>query len=207
MKKLIWGIILFGVTLQLPALAQADWQVKAFAGVSDAAFSGNMLLGAPNLNIDRFQEYGFRVAWKSESKWGVELGFTYSRAVLNFNTMWIPIFNPPPRPASLTVISEMPFEYLYVPILATFDITSFLSLQAGPLLGFQQSEYSSWMEQSGIGYLVGVNLQHYFDRLGVFLQPNFKQHAAIGFNQSNTRLTEFGLQLGVAYKLNSTRVN
>ncbi|UJP66840.1 hypothetical protein [Mongoliitalea daihaiensis] len=207
MKKLIWGLLIFGVIMQLPTLGQSDWQVKAFAGVSDAAFLGDVLDGGPSMNVDRFQEYGVRLSWQGNSKWGLETGITYAKATLQLGTMWIPTGNPPPRPVSLLTITPTPFEYISVPILATYELVSFLSLQAGPLLGFQQSEYSSWMEQSGVGYLVGVNLQHYFDRLGVFLQPNFKQHAAIGFNQSNTRLTEFGLQLGVAYQLSSKRVN
>lgn len=203
MKKLIWGLLIFGVITQLPTFGQSDWQVKAFAGVSDAAFLGNILDGSPSVSVDRLQEYGVRLSWQGKSKWGFETGLTYTMAKLQIGTMWIPSGNPPPRPANLITYSEKSFEYIGVPLLVTYELSSFFSLQAGPLLGLQQSDSSNWMEQSGIGYLVGVNLHHYFDRLGVFLQPNFKQHAALGFNQRNIRLTELGLQIGVAYKLSS----
>lgn len=201
MKKLIWGLLFFGMIARIPTLGQSDWQVKAFAGVSDANLVGPSWLGGPGLNVYRFQEYGLRLSWKSNSRWGWESGFSYAKATLQLRTMWIPTGNPPPHPESPFMVSEEPFDYISIPMLATYQLFNFLSLQAGPLVGFQLSDNSSWMEQSGIGYLVGVNLHHYFDRLGVYVQPNFKQHALIGVNQLGQRLTEFGVQVGLAYRL------
>lgn len=203
MKKLIWGLLIFGVIAQLPTLAQSYWQVKTFAGVSDAAFLGDMLIGGSSVDVDRFQEYGVRLSWKSSGKWGIESGFTYSFASLSMRSLPIPGGNLVQIIFPARVIHE-PFELVSIPVLATYEAASYLSFQTGPVLGYQLSNNGSWMEQSGIGYLVGVNFHHYFDRLGVFVQPNFKQHAAVGFNQNNTRLTELGLQFGLAYRLSSS---
>lgn len=201
MRKFILGFFIVGLIFHNPAKAQTEWDVKVFGGVSDAKFLGNIWLGAPSVNVDRFQEYGVRGSWKSKSKWGIETGFSYAKATLVKSTHAIPQGSPPPRPASPFHEREEPFRHISFPLLASFHASSFLSFQAGPLLGFQLADGGTWIEQSGIGYLVGVNLHHYFDRLGVFIQPNFKQHAVVGFNQTGVRLTEFGLQIGLAYRL------
>lgn len=206
MKKLIWGIVLFGVTLHLPALAQSNWQVKALTGVSDAAFVGSFLDGGPSVNVNGLREYGLRVSWQQKSRWGIESGLTYTQASLTYRPLPIPGALPQLGGLTLSVRDE-PFRYLGIPLLGTYDVTSYFSLQAGPMLGVQLSETSAWMKQSGIGYLVGLNLHHAMNRWLIFLQPNFKQHAVLGASQQNVRLTEFGLQLGAAYKLSSTKLN
>lgn len=196
MKKLIPGIFILVYLMGSSALkAQSEWQIKAFGGISDASFLGGYLIGGPGLNVDQFQEYGLRVGWKGNRKWGIESGLTYSRATLEYS------FMPMPGANQMTVMPiREPFDFISVPLLGTFELASFLSINAGPLFGIQLSESSDWFRQSGFGYLIGLNFQHYFNQFGVFVQPNFKQHAVVSFNQSGVRLTEFGLQVGVAYR-------
>ncbi|TVP50971.1 MAG: hypothetical protein EA341_06250 [Mongoliibacter sp.] len=201
MKKLIFVLLFSGCLFHDKLLAQTQWEIKAFAGASDAAFLGSYLVGGPNVNVDRFQEFGVRLSWKGDSKWGMETGLSYAKAILSLSSMWIPTGNPPPRPSSSVIVIKEPFDYISLPAIVTFEVTSFLTIQAGPLVGVQLSEYSDWLRQSGVGYLIGLNLHHYIDRWGIFLQPNFKQHSVIGIHQSSMRLTEFGLQFGVGYKL------
>ncbi|MGY6521023.1 MAG: hypothetical protein ACXIUD_04800 [Mongoliitalea sp.] len=200
MKKYIWVLVIFWVTMQLPVLGQSEWQIKVFTGLSDAVFVGSFLDGGSSLNVDALREYGLRVSWQQESRWGIESGITYTLAMLTYRPLPTPGTMPQLGGLTLSVRDE-PFRYLSIPILATYDVTSFFSFQAGPILGMQLSESSAWMKQSGLGYLVGLNLYHTMNKWLIYLQPNFKQHAVLGASQQNVRLTEVGLQLGFGYRL------
>lgn len=179
--------------------AQCEWRVKAFVGMSDAALLENSVFVGEGVNkVSGFYDLGLRIGKNWNSKWGIESGLSFSLAKILYYT-GAPGTNPFPSNGVGYMGELTDFRMLSLPILASYQLFDFLAIQSGPMLSFQLSDYPR-MKQSGLGYLVGFNLSHDFNKVGLFLQPNFKRHAAIPFEQNFRRLTEFGLQLGVGYK-------
>lgn len=206
MKKLVFGIFIL-VLMHSSLIAQTEWRLKAFVGMSDAALLEKVnFLGGASYEVSDFYDLGLRIQRKWHPKWSIETGLSYSFAQILISP------NIPPGTTfpinGLSIIEESTdFEMLSLPVLASYQLFDFLALQAGPMLNFQLSD-SPGSRQSGLGYLIGLSLSYDFDKFGLFLQPNFKRHASIvPFEQNYRRLTEFGLQLGLAYKLSSSRMN
>ena len=56
--------------------------------------------------------------------------------------------------------------------------------------------------QSGIGFGFGFGGKVEFDHFLIFVNPNFKKHSLISFENSNNhrKLIEIGVQFGLSYK-------
>ena len=201
MKPSILIFLIFLLCFSTEVLAQKEWRVKASFGASDAALlDKNNFLGGPTYEVSSFYDLGLRAQRKWHPKWGVETGLSYSFAQILISPNW-------PPGTSLFPINGISlggvfadFNLLTLPVMASYQLFDFLALQTGPMLSLQLSDSPS-NRQSGLGYLIGFCLTHDFEKLGLFVQPNFKRHASVTFEQNYTRLTEFGLQFGVSYRI------
>lgn len=198
MKKSI--LVIWFCFLGAAVFAQEEWRVKAFVGNSNAALWEKAgYVGGGEYEVSDFYEVGLRIGKKWNSKWGMESGLSYSFAQVFYWT-GAPGTNPFPGNGVGYSGEFTDFRMLSSPILISYQLFNFLAIQSGPMLSFQLSDFPR-RKQSGLGYLVGFNLSHDFNKVGLFLQPNFKRHAAIPFEQNSRRLTEFGVQFGVSYLL------
>lgn len=202
MKSYAIFSLIFAMMLSSDVFAQKEWRLKAFVGMSDAALLERVdFYGGASYEVKDFYELGFRIGKKWNQKWGIETGLSYSFAEVFVAPNWPPGTNPFPPTNNLTYIKEFSdFRMLSLPVLVSYQLFDFLAIQTGPMLSHQLSEIPTY-KQSGLGYLVGLRVSHDFEKIGVFLQPNFKRHAVLSFEQGNYRLTEFGLQFGVSYLL------
>lgn len=176
--------------------AQGDWRLKGFIGLSNAALLDKKgYVGGASSDVTDFYELGMRIQHKWDSKWSWEAGLSYGFGQIR-TFQGTPGTNPFPGSGNF---GEAPadFRLLSVPVLASYQLFDFLALQAGPMVSFQLSDFPT-TKQSGLGYLIGLSLNFEREKFGLFLQPNFKRHASVSFDQSGRRLTELGFQVGIA---------
>jgi hypothetical protein len=186
------------VLLSSGAFAQNSFYGKIYYGISDAAMlAKEEMIGGGIIGYDPegFREYGFLVGKELAKKWAIEAGLNFAAADMIWklgHSMSLA------QDASVLVPFER-FQMTSIPILMRYTIFPFLYVNAGPMLGIQRTDNPDY-NQSGIGYLLGIGGEHYFNRVGFFVHPHFKRHATIPFETTNYNLTEFGLQFGVGYK-------
>ncbi|WP_373497390.1 outer membrane beta-barrel protein [Aquiflexum sp.] len=191
MSKLVVSLklflFLFGVQT---SQAQDSFYGKAYFGTSSSALiSKRGLVGTPGYNVESFKELGFLFGKEVNKKWAFETGLNIATAnIFISSTIVTDIY-----------VTEYNYQMLTFPLLMKYSLSSSIYVNGGPLLDIQRSEKST-VNQSGIGYLIGIGAEHYFNNVGIFLNPHLKRHAAISFDSSNNNLTELGIQLGVAYK-------
>ncbi|MFD2037065.1 outer membrane beta-barrel protein [Belliella marina] len=151
--------------------------------------TGSDYIGGPSYDVEKFREFGLLFGKELNGKWAVETGVNIAAANVIVRSGPGPEIN----------VTRYKFEMLSFPVIVKYSISSFLYVNGGPLLDIQRSEKST-INQSGIGYLIGIGAQQYFNNVGIYLNPHLKRHAAISFDSSIENLTELGVQLGVAYK-------
>lgn len=183
--SLLFVLVLFVVQT---SQAQDSFYGKVYFGVSDAFMFTN-LDGAANYEIENFQEFGFQVGKELNKRWAIETGLNFAAADYYFDSNF-PGENSGPKER---------FQMYSFPVLVKYSLFPFLYLSGGPMLDFQNSDKTSF-DQSGIGFQVGIGAQHYFNNVGIFVQPHFKRHSAISFDSSVQNLVELGVQFGVAHK-------
>ncbi|RPA70183.1 hypothetical protein EF405_02560 [Cyclobacteriaceae bacterium YHN15] len=177
--------------------AQSSFYGKIYYGISDAALlpKEEMLGGGLSYDPESFREFGFLLGKELSKKWAIEAGLNSAAAdfkyLLGHNML-------SSQESTILPPSER-FRMLSFPVLMRYSIFPFLYVNAGPMLDIQRTENPEY-NQSGIGYLLGIGAEHYFKKVGVFIHPHFKRHATIPFESTNYNLTEFGVQLGVAYR-------
>ncbi|MCH7399720.1 PorT family protein [Belliella sp. DSM 107340] len=191
MSKLVTSISLFVFFFAFQnSQAQDSFYGKAYLGTSSAALiTKRDFVGGPGYDVERFREFGFLIGKELNPKWALETGVNIATANVIVSSNAGPDLN----------FTNYKFQMLSFPLLMKYSISSFLYVNGGPMLDIQSSERTS-INQSGIGYLIGIGAQHYFNKIGVFVNPHLKRHAAISFDSSNNNLTELGIQLGVSYK-------
>lgn len=177
--------------------AQNSFYGKVYYGTSDADLLSKeeMLGGIIGYDVVAFREFGFLLGKEFGKKWAIEAGLNSSAADFKY------ILKPSMHAVQESTVlppSER-FQMFSFPLLIRYSLFPFLYVNAGPMLDIQRSENPSY-DQSGIGYFLGIGAEHYFNKIGVFVQPHFKRHASIPFESTNFNLSEFGIQFGMGYK-------
>jgi hypothetical protein len=187
----------FGILLSSATFAQDSFYGKVYYGISDTELLvkeedyGGLLSYDP----EGFMEFGFLLGKELSNTWAIEVGLNAAFADFKY------VLGHSMHSAhELTMLppSER-FQMISFPVLMRYAIFPFLYVNAGPMLDIQRSKNPDY-NQSGFGYHLGIGAEHYFNKFGVFVHPHFKRHATIPFESTNYNLTEFGVQLGVAYK-------
>jgi hypothetical protein len=184
------------LSLSYVTFAQNSFYGKVNYGISDAALlpKEEMLGGGLSYDPEGFREFGFLLGKELSKKWAIEVGLNSASADFKYVLGHSMISA---HESTILPPSER-FRMLSFPVLMRFSILPFLYVNAGPMLDIQRTENPEY-NQSGIGYLLGIGAEHYFNKVGVFIHPHFKRYATIPFESTNYNLTEFGVQLGVAY--------
>ena len=198
MSKLVVSLslflFLFGVKT---SQAQDSFYGKVFYGFSDAELlvKEEIIGGGLGYDPEGFREFGFLLGKELSKTWAIEVGLNAASADFKYVLAHSLV-----SAHELTMLppSER-FQMLSFPVLMRYSIFPFLYVNAGPMLDFQRSKNPDY-NQSGIGYLLGIGAEHYFNKVGVFVHPHFKRHATIPFESTNYNLTEFGLQFGAGYR-------
>lgn len=190
--------LIISLVLSVSSLASAQKSIygKVYYGISDATFLINKdVVGLSGFDVEGFREFGFLLGKGLKGKWAIEIGMNSASADIKYR--------PHPSMIAAQGLTMLPpserFRMLSFPVLMRYSIFPFLYVNAGPVLDFQRSD-NSFKSQSGIGYLLGIEVAHYFKKVGLFVHPHFKRHATIPFESTNYNLTEFGVQFGVGYK-------
>lgn len=180
--------------------AQNSFYGKIYYGISDAAMlAKEEMIGGGIIGYDPegFREYGFLVGKELGKKWAIEAGLGFAAADMKYR---LGHSNKMHSVQELTVLTPFErFQMTSIPVLMRYSIFPFLYVNAGPMLDIQRSGNSTYT-QSGLGYLVGIAAEHYFNKVGFFVHPHFKRHATIPFESTNYNLNEFGVQFGMGYK-------
>lgn len=191
MSKLVTSISLFVFFFAFQnSQAQDSFYGKAYFGTSSAALiTKRGFVGGPGYDVERFREFGFLIGKELNKKWALETGVNLAAANIFISSSIV----------TDIYVTEYKYQMLTFPLLMKYSLSSNIYINGGPMLDIQSSERTS-IDQSGIGYFIGIGAQHYFNKIGVFVNPHLKRHAAISFDSSNSNLTELGVQFGVAYK-------
>lgn len=191
MSKLVTSISLFVFFFAFQnSQAQDSFYGKAYFGTSSAALiTKRGFVGGPGYDVERFREFGFLIGKELNKKWALETGVNLATANIFISSSIV----------TDIYVTEYKYQMLTFPLLMKYSLSSNIYINGGPMLDIQSSERTS-IDQSGIGYFIGIGAQHYFNKIGVFVNPHLKRHAAISFDSSNSNLTELGVQFGVAYK-------
>ncbi len=186
--------------VSIEAFSQNSFYGKIYYGISDAAMlAKEEMIGGGIIGYDPegFREYGFLVGKELGKKWAIEAGLNFAAADMKYRLGHSNSMHSVPESSALAPFER--FQMTSIPVLMRYSIFPFLYVNAGPMLDIQRLGNSTYT-QSGLGYLVGIGAEHYFNKVGFFVHPHFKRHATIPLESTNYNLTEFGLQFGMGYK-------
>ncbi len=195
----VFLIFLFSLLGSSGVLAQNAFYTKAYYGVSSTDLSKKSgFVGGSSYNVDGFREFGFLIGKELSKKWEIETGLNIASANIT------PIIDFFPQQIQASSVAITRFQAYNFPLLMRYNFLPFLYINAGPIITIDSSEeilsFPSGRNQSGVGYLVGIGAQHYFNKIGFFIHPHFKRHGTVSFESANYNLTELGVQVGVGYK-------
>lgn len=192
MKKTRVILIIAITILTINSYSQNSNELRIYYGTSYAEFLENQgYLGGGGYELKNINQFGVKYLRQLSTDFYIETGVNYSKSDVKIT----PSFTGEPvqsRYEKLEIVS--------VPIFANFTFWNYLFINGGPILDFQTSDNST-DSQSGIGYSLGIGGKYNFDKLLIFVNPNFKRHSVIPFEKEkhHLKLTELGVQFGVGY--------
>jgi len=184
-KLLFLGLII----AHFQVFAQSKSELRLYYGTSSSDFSQETVIGGGDYDNQNLNEFGLVYLTQIAKNIKIETGFNFSTS----DVVITPAFTGEPvqtRYEKLDLIS--------IPLYLQYDLKKYLFINSGLLLDIQTSE-NTIDEQSGIGYGFGIGAKYHFDTFYVFINPNFKIHAVIPFQEENyqQKLTEIGIQIGL----------
>jgi hypothetical protein len=188
------------------AFGQSGLEVKGYYGVSGTLVGPDAnLAGGSSVEMDGFREFGVMLSSGVGGKFRLNGGLSYAYSSAEGGNNYCALCGESEFPnPNLPNSYNQDFRMLSIPVYAEYELTNFLFVAAGPLLDFQLSEGNNFDDQSGLGYLVGLGGKVGTEKFTFSVFPNYKRHAVIHFDKPQGYkdfLQEFGLQLGVGYRL------
>lgn len=195
MKNTKLFLTLFISIMTIQSYSQNSNEFRIYYGISDAELLRNQNLdGAGSSDISNFNEFGIKYLKQLFDNFQIETGINYSKYDVKIT--------PAPTLGGPAIQSRYEkSEIVSIPIYANYTFWKYLFINGGPVFDFQTSDNST-DSQSGIGYSLGIGGKYDFDKIIIFLNPNFKRHSVIPFEKENhhQKLTELGIQFGIGYK-------
>lgn len=186
-------LIIFILTVNI-CYAQKTNQIQIYYGFVDSELLRNDELdGAASYDNKNSYEIGIKYLKNISRNFRIETGINFFKARVKIT----PSFTGVPVTSTFEKL-----RIVSIPIYANYSFGKFFFINGGPILDFQNSK-KSFDSQSGIGYGIGVGGKYSFNNFVIYLYPNFKRHSSIPFKKENyhQKLTEFGMQIGIGYKL------
>ncbi|WP_200976319.1 hypothetical protein [Echinicola sp. 20G] len=151
--------------------------------------------GAGSYESSNFVEFGIKYLRGVSNQLYLETGLNYSSSDVKITPVFVGENSPLSSYKELKLVS--------VPINAHYEFWKYLFVNGGPLLDFEITDNTNWIDsQSGIGYILGFGGKYRFNKLSLFVNPNFKRHAVVPFKRENNhqKLTEVGVQFGLGFE-------
>lgn len=192
MKIYFFFIALLVFSSFIHVSAQENNELRFYYGTSVSGFQNrNDVDGGANFDVKNINEVGIRYLSRIMGNFYMSTGFNY----LNTKTRITPSFTGVPLITRTEIL-----KILSVPLFAHYSLNDFIFINGGLFLNFQLTE-NTVDPQSGIGYGFGIGGKYQFRNYLVFINPNFKRHAAVAFEKRDNhhKLTEVGVQLGLGY--------
>ncbi|HET8855359.1 MAG TPA: hypothetical protein VFM60_05510 [Salinimicrobium sp.] len=192
------SLLLSFFIISVTGFSQKSNEIRIYYGISDAALLRNDDLdGGGSYEVDSYNEMGIRYLKDISPNWSLETGINYGKAevVIEYR---VPGF----AGGWAKIVEQHKLEIISIPVLAKYNFWNYFFINGGALVDFQISENTFNPHQSGIGYTLGFGGEFNYKNLIFFLNPNFKRHAVIPFEQDDFpfKLTEFGVQAGIGYR-------
>lgn len=192
MKKTFLIVAFFFLALSV-SFAQSSLRIGTHLGFSNAMVDeGGDLVGGPSLNLQKYRVLGLNFSKSWNEKWELYTG-VYSAEADHVIT---------PAPGLDLPKRTEDFSLLSIPVLGNYSFLPYAFVTAGPIFDFQLSD-SDYLDQSGIGYQIGVGGKYQVDKVRFALIPNFKRHGVILYDSPSHKrnVMEFGLRFEVAYQI------
>ncbi|WP_268035942.1 hypothetical protein [Algoriphagus sp. PAP.12] len=187
-KTIILSITFF--FLMTASFAQSSLRVGTLVEFSSAMVDDGDWVGSGSSDLQKYRTLGlsFSKAWND--KWELYSGI-YSIEADHIMT---------PAPGLDIPERTEDFSMLSIPVLGSYSFLPFAFVTAGPVFDFSGSDN---LDQSGIGYQVGVGGKYHVDKVRFSLIPNFKRHGVILYDSPSRKrnVMEFGLRFEVSYQI------
>ena len=186
-------LILLLIVASFKCYSQKSNQFRVYYSFTDSELLRNEdWLGGARYDNSNSYEFGFKYLRKLSNKLSIETGINifYSEIKITPAYTGIPVNS---RKEELKLIS--------IPVYANYSLGKYFYINGGPIFDFQNGE-KSFDSQSGIGYGIGVGGKYNFDNFLIYINPNFKRHSFIPFEEEDNhqKLTQFGIQIGIGYQ-------
>ncbi len=188
-------IILILIIASFQCYSQKNNQFRFYYGFADSKLLTNVGLdGAASYDNKNSYELGFKYLRKISGKLSLETGINIFKSDVEITPSYM---GTPVSP-----ITEK-LNLITIPVYANYSLGKYFYVNGGPVLDFDIGESTSYDAQTGIGYGLGIGAKYNFDNFFIYINPNFKRHASISFQQNSyrQRLTQFGIQIGVGFDL------
>lgn len=191
MKKTFLIAASFFLALSV-SFAQSSLRVGTHVEFSSAMVDQPDTYGGASLDLQKYRVLGLNFSKSWNEKWELHTGI-YSAKADHIIT---------PAPGLDLPVRTEDFSLLSIPVLGSYSFLPFGFVTAGPVFDFQLSD-SDYLNQSGIGYQIGVGGKYQMDRIRFALIPNFKRHGVILYDSPSRKrnVMEFGLRFEVAYQI------
>ena len=195
--KTISLLILLLTVASFQCYSQKNNQFRLYFGFVDSQLLRNIdLEGDASYENKNSYELGFKYLRKLSGKLSLETGINVFKSDIKIT----PIFTGTPVNSKIVKL-----KLVSIPIYANYSFGKYFYINGGPILDFDIGYGgTSYDPQTGIGYGLGIGVKYNFDKLFIYINPNFKRHSSIfSFQQDNyhQRLTQFGIQIGVGFDL------
>lgn len=191
MKILKYFLFVLFLNFTLNTLAQNQSEIRGFYGISSYDLKSNQSLdGGASYDPETGYELGIRYILRLPNGLGLESGVGFYTGDIKITSAPMP--DQTSRRERLQITS--------IPVLLNYRFLDYFFVNGGPVLDFQNSD-NSFDSQSGMGFSLGIGINHYIRNFQMFVNPNFRQYALIPFEKENnhSKLSGLGIQFGMGY--------
>lgn len=191
MKILKYFLFVLFLNFTLNTLAQNQSEIRGFYGISSYDLKSNKSLdGGASYDPETGYELGIRYIMRLPNGLGLESGVGFYTGDIKITSAPMP--DQTSRRERLQITS--------IPVLLNYRFLDYFFVNGGPVLDFQNSD-NSFDSQSGMGFSLGIGINHYIRNFQMFVNPNFRQYALIPFEKENnhSKLSGLGIQFGMGY--------
>lgn len=191
MKTLKYFLFVLFLNFTLNAVAQNQSEIRGYYGISSYNLESNEnLVGGPGYDPETGYELGIRYILRLPNGLGLESGVGFYTGDIKITSAPMP--EQTSRRERLQITS--------IPVLLNYRFLDYFFVNGGPVLDFQNSD-NSFDSQSGMGFSLGIGINHYIRNFQMFVNPNFRHYALIPFEKENyhSKLSGLAIQFGMGY--------
>lgn len=150
--------------------------------------------GGAGYTGDNYYTFSLNYLYTINRTFQLETGISYAK----YNFVVTPNYGPPDE----MIPYSTQYYQISVPITVRINFERFYFLNGGFSFDYQINEGSTYIDQSGIGAILGLGFNYPFKSgLGLFANPYVEVHRLIDYQEGNNaqKLTEGGIRIGATY--------